>query len=330
MTLELKDIRKWSLKLADTDEKLHFEKPSFRVNGRIFATYHPKDHKAMIILDSIHQSVFCSIPNGGFSVVPGAWGKQGCTYVDLSITDQSTFKDALQKGHAYILSKQKSKVKKQDVVSKITSPKKTVPLSESRFYTSQFNGQLEITIRNGVKVLDTDNTNYSYGTVQQVWGKTLRKIKLQETESILLLGLGGGSVIDLLRNKHKYAGKLTAVEIDPVIVEIADKEFDIRTTRQTKIVCADAFQFVESCKKKFDLILVDIFLDRIMPENATSFEFWDRLAQLLNPTGLVVFNVFHYGKKLQSFKKEMIKRNWNVVIHEKVNGTNTMVFADRN
>ncbi|MFM9986199.1 MAG: fused MFS/spermidine synthase [Flavobacteriales bacterium] len=325
--IELKDIRKWSLALPDTEEKMHFEKPSFRVNGRIYATYHPKDHRAMIILDEINQSVFCGIPNGGFSILPGTWGKQGCTLVELAIADRKTVVDALQKGYDFILSKQKKKAKKQNAIPTTVSKKNTGSSPQSHFYNSKFNGKLEITMRNGVKVLDTDNTNYSYGTVQQVWGKTLRKAKIQGEESVLLLGLGGGSVIDLLRNKFDHTGKITAVEIDPVIVEIADKEFGIRNTRQTKIICDDAFSFVAACKKKFDLILVDIFLDRIMPENATSFDFWDRMGSLLNQEGLIIFNVFHYSKKLSSFRKGMISRGWNVVIHEKVNGTNTMIFA---
>ena len=80
---------------------------------------------------------------------------------------------------------------------------------------------------------------------------------------------------------------------------------------------------------KFDLILVDIFLDRIMPENATSFDFWDNMGSLLKPEGSIIFNIFHYSKKLSSFRNGMITRGWNVVIHEKVNGTNTMIFADR-
>lgn len=327
MPVTVSNLRKWALALPDTDEKAHFEKPSFRVNGKIFATYHPKDNRAMIILDEISQSVFCRIPEGGFEVVSGTWGKQGCTYVDLTMVRKDVFLDALRKGHAFILSKQKSRKKTLPATEQKT---KSVREETSRFYTSRFNGKLEITIRNGKKVLDTDNTNYSYGTVQEVWKKTLRKIKIADFKTVLLLGLGGGSVIDLLRNQYGFEGRITAVEIDPVIIEVADKEFDIRSTRDTSILCDDAFRFVASNRRKFDLILVDIFLDRIMPENAMSQDFWDDLQKRLSAGGLIVFNVFHYGRKLASFKKHMSSKGWNIVIHEKINGSNTMIFADRN
>lgn len=81
-------------------------------------------------------------------------------------------------------------------------------------------------------MLDSKNTSYSYGNLQRVWDKALQEIPMSNTENILILGMGGGSSIELLRKKYGYHGKITAVELDPVIVQIADEEFDIRSGRE--------------------------------------------------------------------------------------------------
>ena len=327
MKISFKEFQKYALGLPGTEEKPHFEKTSFRIHNRIFATYDPSRNRGMIILDDVSQSVFCSIPDGGFSMVNGAWGKQGCTFVDLDNTRKDVWKEALQKGYDFILSKKStpkksSKVKSADPISGATD-------KPNRTYDSAFNGRLEISIQRGKKVLDTKNTNYSYGTVHQVWNKTLRKTSLDKVKSTLLLGLGGGSVIELLRNSFGYTGKLTAVEIDPVIIRIAKEEFGITNNAQTSIICQDAFQFVVEDKKKHDLILVDLFLDNLMPDQTVSLDFWDNIQRLLKPHGLVIFNVFNRTGKLKKFVAAMKKRGWDVVIHAKVNGSNTMIFASR-
>ncbi|MFZ2202515.1 MAG: methyltransferase domain-containing protein, partial [Microgenomates group bacterium] len=77
-------------------------------------------------------------------------------------------------------------------------------------------------------------------------------------ESILLLGLGGGSVIKYLRRRYPRA-RLTAVEIDPVMIEIARKHFQIDSVKNLKIVNQDAVAFIKKAKEHYSLILVDCY-----------------------------------------------------------------------
>lgn len=83
-------------------------------------------------------------------------------------------------------------------------------------------------------------------------------------EQVLLLGLGGGSVIKYLRRRYPKT-KLTAVEIDPVMIEIAKKHFHIAKIKNLKIINADAVDYIQKTKDRFDLILVDCFQGHTTP-----------------------------------------------------------------
>ena len=160
----------------------------------------------------------------------------------------------------------------------------------TRKYDSQFNGRLEVTWINGRKVLDSANANYSYGALQEVMDRGLAQTNADRAAPVLILGLGGGSVIPLLRKKYNYYGKITAVEIDPAIIEIAIKEFDIRAHLPLELVCADAEAYVSSSQEKFGLIIIDLFLDLEVPLQFFSEVFWRNLSALLLTGAKVLFN----------------------------------------
>ena len=88
-------FRTLALSFPDTAELPHFEKTSFRVKNKIFATYWEKEDRAMLLLPIIEQSVFCGYDSAAFFPVPGAWGKKGATLVELKNVRKDMFKDAV-------------------------------------------------------------------------------------------------------------------------------------------------------------------------------------------------------------------------------------------
>ena len=90
----------------------------------------------------------------------------------------------------------------------------------TKYVESAINGRLEITWYNGKKVLDVKNANYSYGTLQKILHFGLEKIDLLSVSNVLVLGMGGGSIIETLRKELNFLGEIIAVEIDPKVVEI--------------------------------------------------------------------------------------------------------------
>lgn len=152
---------------------------------------------------------------------------------------------------------------------------------------------IEITWANGELVLDSENTNYSYGSLQRILRYGLRNIgydSILKMDHILLLGVAGGSVIKTLVDEIEYKGKITGVEIDSEMIQIANQYFNLDKIKQLEIIIDDAFEFVLKTKNKYDLIIIDIFEDIKMPNFLFESFFSERICFLLKDRGFVLFN----------------------------------------
>ncbi len=152
---------------------------------------------------------------------------------------------------------------------------------------------LEVTWNNGELVLDSLNTNYSYGSLQRILRKGLKYIgfeKVVAMRNILILGVAGGSVIRTLVDEVHFEGQITGVDIDPEIIEIANQYFKLSEIKNLNIIIDDAFEFVLKTKDRYDLIIIDIFQDTKMPNFLFETFFINRICFLLNANGIVLFN----------------------------------------
>lgn len=105
-------FRQMALSLPGTVELPHFEKASFRINKRIFATLDEMKKTAVLMFSPVEQSVFCAFDKTIIYPVPGGWGRQGCTIFELSKIKKVMMKDALRVVYDEILVKSKVKSKK--------------------------------------------------------------------------------------------------------------------------------------------------------------------------------------------------------------------------
>jgi cyclopropane fatty-acyl-phospholipid synthase-like methyltransferase len=159
--------------------------------------------------------------------------------------------------------------------------------------SSEINESLEVTWANGNLVLDSAHTNYSYGSLQRVLRNGLLEIgfgKVSAMESALVLGVGGGSVVRTLADEIRFGGKVTGVEIDPKVLELAKRYFSLDKIPNLKLIQADARSFVQSSPDGFDLIVIDVFVDRDMPGFLFEKEFAEAVQRLVNKNGYVLFN----------------------------------------
>ncbi|MCB0382726.1 MAG: fused MFS/spermidine synthase [Psychroserpens sp.] len=200
----------------------------------------------------------------------------------------------------------------------------------TRKVTSKYNDTLEITWYNGKKHLNTKNANYSYGSLQAILKYGLKKIDLKQINSILLLGLGGGSVIETLRQDFNYQKQITAVDIDPVIIEIAKTEYQLDNNSNTTIICEDALQFIKNNTYKFDLIIIDVFIDINVPKPFLELSFWKDIITSKSSNGVILFNASLEDKKSSQLKSviEFLKTKvYKVDVYDKVNDTNTIIIC---
>lgn len=83
------DVRKLALALPEAEEQAHFDKPSLRVRGKIFATLWEKEKRAVLKLSLEEQDAFVRMHPDVFAVTP--WGHQGWTSVELARVDRALF-----------------------------------------------------------------------------------------------------------------------------------------------------------------------------------------------------------------------------------------------
>ncbi len=105
--VNIETFRQIALSFPETSEQSHFEKTSFRIKNKIFATLSIVKKEAVIKLSVIDQSVFCAIDNTIIHPVKGAWGKQGWTLIYLKKIKKNLLKDALANAYNEVAPKNK-------------------------------------------------------------------------------------------------------------------------------------------------------------------------------------------------------------------------------
>jgi hypothetical protein len=95
-TVTPNDFRKLALGFPETAERAHMNHPDFRVAGKIFATLsYPNKERAMVKVTPVEQEMLMRAEPEVFSPVTGAWGRQGCTSVNLKAAKKTTMHRAL-------------------------------------------------------------------------------------------------------------------------------------------------------------------------------------------------------------------------------------------
>src|SRR5215475_5661333 len=77
-------FRRITLKLNGAIESAHMGHPDFSANGKIFATLHHDLKSGMVKLTPAQQQALMEEYPGFFTPENGAWGRAGCTRVQLA------------------------------------------------------------------------------------------------------------------------------------------------------------------------------------------------------------------------------------------------------
>ncbi len=78
-------------------------------------------------------------------------------------------------------------------------------------------------------------------------------------ERALVVGLGGGAMVHFLQH-YEPELKVDALEIDPVVVQVADRFFEIRSGGNVNILTTDGIRYLEQTAQRYDAIYMDAFL----------------------------------------------------------------------
>jgi len=103
--VSIETFRKLALSFPEATEEPHFEKTSFRVKKKIFATYDDIKKRACIKLSEIDQNVFSSAYKTIIFPVENKWGKQGWTLIEMGKVNTELFIDAITTAYCEVAPK---------------------------------------------------------------------------------------------------------------------------------------------------------------------------------------------------------------------------------
>ena|SRR3990172_3078944 len=153
-----------------------------------------------------------------------------------------------------------------------------------------FNPVWGITIRTG-------KTTQSGGDLTKTFKEPLLWVKNRElnAKTCLILGFGSGTVAQLIENLWEGI-KITGVEIDPLMLSLGEKYFNLDKKRyEIKIMDADKYLKKVLGKQKFDIIIADIYVGDNVPEIFDSEKFFRKLSKIINKNGFVLVNRLFRG-----------------------------------
>ncbi|MHC1775098.1 MAG: spermidine synthase [Lentimicrobium sp.] len=166
-------------------------------------------------------------------------------------------------------------------------------------YASKVGPDIEVSLINGRYQINAGSVNYSYGPLHDAFRRyfNLDPPALAPSEPILILGFGGGSVATILRTERGFPNPITGVELDEMMIRAGVEHFGIDKIADLQIITTDALDFVRLCHDKFKLIVVDIYLDDVVPVEFQQKQFLEEARRCLLPGGKLVFNKLFSGRE---------------------------------
>lgn len=113
----------------------------------------------------------------------------------------------------------------------------------------------------------------------------------ENPQSVLLIGLGGGSLAKYLLNYHPTCA-IDVVEIQPDIVSLAHRYFNLPQDPRITIHITDGYSYLRDTQKEYDVILVDAFDKNGVCDSILHPAFFDACADRLANHGVVSINLW--------------------------------------
>jgi len=148
------------------------------------------------------------------------------------------------------------------------------------------------------RYMDFDNLRQSAMLLDDPWDLRLRYTRFlslalafqPEPKRALILGLGGGSFPKRLYRDFPQV-VVEAVDIDPEVLAIAKRYFQVPEDSRLRLHARDARQFVQQTDARYDLVFLDAYNSDTIPFHLTTREFYREVEARLTPGGIVVSNI---------------------------------------
>lgn len=162
--------------------------------------------------------------------------------------------------------------------------------SEHFQITSEKNGLIDCRCSLGEWEINVKGYGETAPYLHTMWQQAFTLLpEKSEIKNILIIGYGAGGNVAQLHKTFPDC-KITAIEWDPVMVEIADYIKLHPNKLRPEILIGDAAEILQELSGPFDLILFDAYSGNVvMPEIRTE-TFCEDISRLLGRNGFLLYN----------------------------------------
>ncbi|TDG40126.1 hypothetical protein AWZ03_013447 [Drosophila navojoa] len=213
------------------------------------------------------------------------------------------------------------------------------------FLKNQFVVQSEALVKTGKKDRKKIDFGYLachhhvYMSVGVQLAATMECSKRDIQNDVLVIGLGGGGLCSFLHAAYPQT-RITAVEIDPIMLEVAEQYFELKQDNRLHVVIDDGLAFVERCCNEgiqFGAVLFDVDSKDLSvgmscpPKSFLANKVLIDIKQILGPTGLFMLNLVCRDDSLRNETIANLKQHFVSVCSYKLDeDINEIVFCANN
>lgn len=210
---------------------------------------------------------------------------------------------------------------------------------------SKYNGHIKIVDIASTRKLVVDNVvqslNFSSPSVPKLyWGKVIQILKenAADLNNVLILGLGGGTLVHLIAQQFPGV-RITSVDIDQTMADIANNYFDLGSVPNHRVIVDDALRLVVEPQKyginenEFSVVIVDIYVGESYPDLGKSGNFIAALRNLIAPGGLIIFNRIYREEHQEDvnmfidYVSDFFSGVKNLVVAGYTNSDNVLIYS---
>lgn len=105
--IDLEGAHEILVSMPEATEVPHFDKPVYKIKGKIFATFNIENKWVTLKLTPEQQTIFCE--DESFYPVPNKWGQLGWTHVELKRVKKLAFMEGVTAAYNNIVSQKTKK-----------------------------------------------------------------------------------------------------------------------------------------------------------------------------------------------------------------------------
>ncbi len=172
-------------------------------------------------------------------------------------------------------------------------------------------------IQGGMRIDDPYALEFEYIQQMMMW-----VLFNKSPAHIVQLGLGAASLTKFCY-KHYARSKITAVELNPAVIDICREAFHLPADdKRFRVLCIDAMEYVtdQTHHSTVDILQVDLYDAQAEKPALDSAEFYQACADCLTSEGMMTVNLFcdapDHAKNIETMEHSFKAVAWLTEVHD--------------